>query len=55
MRKYDGKTKCYRDMTTEEIETHKADFIKEETPKTAEERIAELEEAIALLLEGAVE
>ena len=48
----------YRNMTKEEEEKHlqyKESIADQAAPKTAEERIAELEEAIALLLEGAVD
>ena len=57
MRIYDNG--IYRDMTQEEIaelEVFNANNdIPIETPKTTEERLAELEQALTMLLEGALE
>ena len=54
MRKLENGIYC--DMTPEEIAEHKERQAQTEAaPKTPEERIAELEEALALLFEGAVE
>ena len=54
MRCYDNG--IYRDMTTEEIEALQSNSNSlAETPKTPEERLAELEQAFTMLLEGATE
>lgn len=58
MRIYDNG--IYRDMTQEEIAEIEAFNANSntppiETPKTTEERLAELEQALTMLLEGALE